>query len=313
MIAPQRRGLQVSLSLRARAAGAAFAVTLIAVAFAATLAAVAATAAATAAVAGPKAATQPGGETPSDRAPRKPSREIVLIHGLGSNAAVWDRVVPYLMGTAQVATYELHGHGETQPMPDPTIDKEAVALGEFLRDNGIEYPTLVGHAMGGMIAMRYTVDHPAAVHRLIVIDAAPRQLASFEEKMQVANALVDDYERFVAARYLAYSDDEEISREIVDAALRTDVGSFVSLVMSSFDFDLTEPISRLSVPILVIGSDLLFPEDKDPRVVLVQIGFGPAQNVAFRRIAGAGHYVMLEQPVTTAAAILAFAATRQFD
>jgi pimeloyl-ACP methyl ester carboxylesterase len=236
-------------------------------------------------------------------------REIVLIHGLGASAAVWDEVKPYLMGSMAVWTYELHGHGETQPMADPSVAREAEALAAFLRERDIVYPTLVGHGLGGMVAMRYTFDHPAVVYRLVVIDAAPRQLATEEEKRFVALSLLQDYDRFVAARYASYSPRDDISRRIVDMALKTHEATFIALLMSSFDFDLTDEMARQAVPILVLGSEMLFPAGSDTRTVLDQLGYGQARTVAFKRVAGAGHYVMLERPVHTASVLLAFAVT----
>jgi pimeloyl-ACP methyl ester carboxylesterase len=233
--------------------------------------------------------------------------EIVLIHGLGANASVWDGVAPYLRGTMKVWTYELHGHGETPPLRNPSIDAEAAALGKFLQEQDLPYPTLVGHGMGALIAMRFAFDHPADVYRLIVIDAAPRQLATDEQKEHIARSLAEDYDRFVAARYLGYSPNPAVADRIVDMALKTDSLSFISLLMSSFDFDLTDELPKQSVPILVIGSEMLFPQESDARAILDQIGFDKARTVSFKRIPFTGHYVMLESPVNLASVILAFA------
>ena len=96
---------------------------------------------------------------------------MVLIHGLGSSAEVWDGLAPYLMGTFRVFRFELAGHGRTQPIDDPTIAKEVERLSDFLLENDVLYPTLVGHGLGGMIALSFALDHPADVHRLILMDS----------------------------------------------------------------------------------------------------------------------------------------------
>ncbi len=238
--------------------------------------------------------------------------EVVLIHGLGANASVWDDVAPYLRGMLKVWTYELHGHGETPPLRDPSIATEAAALGEFLREHDLPYPTLVGHGMGALIALRFAFDNPADVYRLILIDAAPRQLATDAEKEHIARSLAEDYDRFIASRYINYSPIPAVSDRIVDMALKTDSLSFISLLMSSFDFDMTDELPQQSVPILVVGSEMLFPRDADARAILDHIGFGKARTVSFRRIPFSGHYVMLERPVSLASVILAFAAYDEF-
>ena len=238
--------------------------------------------------------------------------EMVLIHGLGANASIWDDVLPYLRGTFKVWTYELHGHGTTRPMPDPTIAKEAAALGQFLVDNDIPRPVLVGHGMGGLIAMRFALDNPRDVERLVIIDAAPKQLATTADKTHVAESLLKDYDRFVASRYLNYSPEAELSDHIVDMALRTDSASFISLVMSSFDFDLTDDLSRQAIPILVIGSAMFFPHPDSNAQALDSMGYAAARTISFKRVAQTGHYIMLERPVYLASILLAFGAYEEF-
>lgn len=238
-------------------------------------------------------------------------RQIILIHGLGSSASVWDQVTPILQGAFRVWLFELPGHGRTQPISQPTIDSLAKLLQDYITENEIEYPTLVGHAMGGLIAMRYTFSHPAEVDRLIVIDAAPKQLASQEQKLIVADQLMNDYDRFVASQYLELSTRQELNERILDQALRTDSATFIALLMSSFDFDLTEELPRQAVPILVVGSHALFPAPERAKERLNEIGYGKAHTISFKHMPEVGHYVMLEMPIHLASVILAFTASEQ--
>jgi len=239
--------------------------------------------------------------------------EMVLIHGLGSNAAVWDEVLPYLKGTFKVRVFEMAGHGSTQPVLDPSLEHEVGRLADFIAQEGLAYPTLVGHGFGGMVALEYALDHPADVHRLIMIDSAPRQLAVPEQKAAIAKALVEDYDRFVASRYLNLGPDPEVNERVMDTALRTDSATFISLLMSSFDFDLTDRLSRLSVPLLVIGSQLMFPDEESSQGVLRQVGFDHARSLTFKRVGGTGHFMMLERPVYVASVLLAFGVTADYE
>ncbi|MDX2474481.1 MAG: alpha/beta hydrolase [Candidatus Krumholzibacteria bacterium] len=238
--------------------------------------------------------------------------EIILIHGLGANASVWDEVVPFLKGTFKVQVFELAGHGATQPIADDSITAEVARLQEFIKEVDFAYPTLVGHGLGGMIAMQYALDHPADVHRLIVMDSAPMQLASQEQKAAVAEQLIGDYDQFIATRYLNMSLRESVTDKVVDMALRTDSTTFVSLLMSSFDFDLTDRLGQLSVPMLVVGSELMFPPADSSRHLLEHYGFNHARSLSFKRVARSGHYMMLEEPIMTASVLLAFGVTAEY-
>jgi pimeloyl-ACP methyl ester carboxylesterase len=263
------------------------------------------------------AADSPIGSPPAKLRPvRKgepPRFEIVLIHGLGGAAAEWDQVEPYIKNTFRVFHFELSGHGRTQPVMDPTIASESERLAAFIRDNGIANPSLVGHGLGGMIAMQYALDHPDDVYRLILLDTAPKQLASAAEKAQIGQQLIASYEQFVAQRYAVMSPNEEVSKRILDMALKTHAPSFVSLLMSSFDFDVTDRLRGLKVPMLVIGSELMFPKPDDTQQVLASIGYDKARSLSFKRFGRTGHYIMLEQPVMLASVLMAFGVSADYQ
>ncbi len=239
--------------------------------------------------------------------------EMVLVHGLGGSAAIWDEVKPYLMGTFKVYVFELAGHGRTQPVHDESITTEVHRLEDFIAEQGVAYPTIVGHGLGGMIALQYALDHPADVHRLIVLDSAPRQMISADEKGHVADLLLKDYDRFVASRFLNMSEKPAVTDKVVDIALRTDSASFISLLMSSFDYDMTKRLHTLSVPLLVVGSSYMFPEGSNSQNVLKELGWGAARSLTFKRIDHAGYYMMLDRPVYTASVLLAFGVTADYS
>jgi len=237
--------------------------------------------------------------------------EIVLIHGLGSNNEIWRHFAPYLMGSYKVWEFELPGHGSTKPIVNPDIVSVSELLNQFMRDNDIAYPTLVGHGVGGLIALRFTIDHPADVYRLIMIDIAAKQLATIEQKSSLVDGLLRDYDYTIASHYIDISPDSSIVHEVIDQALRTDSTSFISLLTSTLDFDYSSELADHSVPLLVIGSESLFPDQQTIRQRLRVLGFAKVWNLNFKRIEGSGHFVMLERPVVLAQTVLTFIKSEQ--
>ena len=257
--------------------------------------------------------TEPKSKLPQFNPGAAPRFEMVLIHGLGGAASEWSQVEPYLKGTFKVAAFEMAGHGSTQPVMDPTIVTEAARLGDFIRRSGMTRPTLVGHGLGGMVALQYALDHPGDINRLIMLDTAPRQLADQKQKEEIGKALIDDYDRFVGERYAMMSPDEAITKQILDMALRTHAPTFVSLLMSSFDFDLTDRLRTLTVPLLVVGSELMFPKPDEAQPMLAQYGYDKARTLSFKRFGRTGHYIMLEQPVMLASVMMAFGVDGSYE
>lgn len=246
-------------------------------------------------------------DVPSQLREGRGEDELVLIHGLGSNAAIWDGITPYLKGTFHVWAFELSGHGKTAPVDRPTIAGEAARLGAYLDAEDIQYPTLVGHGVGGMIALRYALDNPARVRRLVLMDTTAKSLTTEDQQLDTAAKLAADYDRTVAERYLNMSPDDQVTERILDDALRTDSATFISLLMDTNRFDVTGELGDLTVPLLIVGSELMFPAEVDSRVVLGAVGFANARTLSFKRMERTGHFMMLEKPMLTASVILAFA------
>ncbi len=243
----------------------------------------------------------------NDLSERHSDYDMVLVHGLGSSAGVWDETVPFLQPFFNVWVYEMPGHGTTEPITNASIASFAEDLGAFIHDNDIRNPVLVGHGLGAMLAMTYAFDHPSALDRLVIIDAAPKQLASSEQKASIATQLMENYDHFVAGYFLNMSPREEINQTVTDQALRTDVITFQQLMMSSFDFDLSESLKRQSIPMLVVGSAMFFPDPTLARERMSQMGFGNARAINFKTMPELGHFMMLEQPGYLASVIVAFA------
>ena len=234
--------------------------------------------------------------------------EVVLIHTIGSSAACWDDVAARLSEFYDVRVYELPGHGDTPPIEDLTIDSAAAHLESWIAANGLVYPVVVGHGMGGLIAMRHAFSHPNDVKKLVLIDSAPRQFADKEQKLQVTEQLLENYDRFVASYYLNMSGIDSVANRMADQALRTDRASFTQLLMSSFDFDYTAELGISPIPLLVVGSGFFFPDSSSEGATetLGRLGFGAARTLNFKTMPNIGHFVMVEQPDFLSSVIVAF-------
>ena len=95
------------------------------------------------------------------------------------------------MLSARYHTYavDLRNHGQSPH--DETFDYPSMVddVAAFLDAHGIENPVLMGHSMGGKVAMNFAVAHPDKLGRLIVVDIAGARLAAFPLRDRiVANA-----------------------------------------------------------------------------------------------------------------------------
>jgi pimeloyl-ACP methyl ester carboxylesterase len=98
---------------------------------------------------------------------------LLLIHGLGGAAANWDLLAPPLGKTRRLVVVDLPGHGGSEPLPAaPSLDPYADRVARVAELEGLGATDVVGHSLGGLIALRLAIRRPATVRRLVLAAAA---------------------------------------------------------------------------------------------------------------------------------------------
>jgi pimeloyl-ACP methyl ester carboxylesterase len=99
---------------------------------------------------------------------------LLLVHGFGDNCFSWDGWTEVLAKDHRVIAIDLPGHGLTQaPAGFPAApDRIADVVGAFLAKQGLAHVAVAGNSLGGAVAWQLALRHPAAVGRLILVDAA---------------------------------------------------------------------------------------------------------------------------------------------
>jgi len=247
---------------------------------------------------------------------------LVLVHGLGGAAANWLALAPLLVPGRRVLVPELPGHGGSAPLAAaPSLNAYADRLGVLLEREGCAPAAIVGHSLGGAIAVRLAIRLPAAVRALVLAGAAGissgsrnaryaltvtgivkpgRKIAPYRRRV----ARSDTLKRLVFGRWGA-ADPPALSPELVEAYLagparHTDtVSAAKALVRDDVRLDL----DRVRCPSLVLWGA------RDNQLSLAD-GFDYARRLRapLRTIADCGHLLIAERPVACADAIADFLA-----
>lgn len=97
---------------------------------------------------------------------------LLLIHGMAGSSDTWRSVIPQLSKKFRVIAPDLLGHGESaKPRGDYSLGAFAVWLRDFLDELGVSQATLVGHSLGGGVAMQFAYQHPDYATRLVLISS----------------------------------------------------------------------------------------------------------------------------------------------
>jgi len=97
---------------------------------------------------------------------------ILLIHGIGDNSTTWDVIHAKLAQRFTVIAPDLLGHGKSdKPRADYSVAAYANGMRDLLSVLDIERVTIVGHSLGGGVAMQFAYQFPQLVERLILVSA----------------------------------------------------------------------------------------------------------------------------------------------
>jgi pimeloyl-ACP methyl ester carboxylesterase len=97
---------------------------------------------------------------------------LVLIHGITGSSRTWDEVIPPLAERHTVIAPDLLGHGESaKPRGDYSLGAYASGVRDLLIALDIDTATVVGHSLGGGVAMQFAYQFPERVERLVLVSS----------------------------------------------------------------------------------------------------------------------------------------------
>ncbi|PSR54827.1 alpha/beta hydrolase [Adhaeribacter arboris] len=99
---------------------------------------------------------------------------FVILHGLFGISDNWQTLAKYWSQKYHVYLLDLRNHGRSPQSTDFNYDLMVEDLSEFITEHNLVNPVIMGHSMGGKVAMNFALSHPNQVSKLIVVDIAPR-------------------------------------------------------------------------------------------------------------------------------------------
>ena len=99
--------------------------------------------------------------------------DVVLLHGLFGQGSNLGSIARALQDDFRVHSPDLPDHGRSFWCEQPTIDAYAAAVSAWMHSRDIPRAHVVGHSLGGKVAMQLALSEPALVDRLVVADIAP--------------------------------------------------------------------------------------------------------------------------------------------
>jgi pimeloyl-ACP methyl ester carboxylesterase len=227
---------------------------------------------------------------------------LVLIHGAGHSAGLWDALIAGLAERAAALAVDLPGHGGRTAEPGrESIAAYAEWLMDWIRRNTLGRVVLCGHSMGGAIVQHLLVHHPDLFAAGVLVNSGAR----LRVKNEFLDGILRNHARFLDQLF-GYGFAEHHQTPTMREAFVRSCNGAPHTALRDFnacnDFDMMQQIGVIGVPILVIAADL-------DRMTPLKYGTFLVEKIAGARlcvIPSAGHYAPMEQPATVTAAIIDF-------
>lgn len=186
-------------------------------------------------------------------------RPVLFLHGWMGSWRYWFPTMERTSDHFRTYSFDFWGFGESRRQTTTeSVQAYSNQVIRFLDALGIERVTLVGHSMGGMVALKTAINHPKRIERVAAV-GAPIVGTSLSLLLKLTDqpvlseafARLPRFRRFMFQRFLGMKDDPALS-EILDDSIKSTSTTMTRSVGSMLRTDLRPELSRLAVPALIV-------------------------------------------------------------
>jgi pimeloyl-ACP methyl ester carboxylesterase len=174
---------------------------------------------------------------------------VVFAHSAAGSTDQWSAQLSHLRETRRAVALDLRGHGQSQPPSDGDYSMQAMAsdIGQVSDALGLSRFILIGHSMGGAVALAHAAARPARVAGLLLLDAASDGRAMpAEQKLGILQALRSSAYRPTIEAYwdtLLVGSSPRVRQYLLSQLARTREQTVVESLAALFEFD---PVTALA-------------------------------------------------------------------
>lgn len=250
--------------------------------------------------------------------------DVVLVHGLASTTRVWKGTVERVPGH-RYHLVQIAGMGANPPggnAQGALIAPVAEEIARYIREEKLGKPAVIGHSMGGTIAMMVAARHPESVGKLMVVDMSPFVGAMFggpnatadsvrpiadAMRARSAKATPEDRERERKATITSMIDTESERAGPIEDGLASDPNAVANAFSELIVTDLRPELASIKAP-----TEVLYVTPKGAPFTDAQMdemykaAFANLDGVKLERVPNSAHFIMLDQPDVFADKVKAF-------
>ena len=231
-------------------------------------------------------------------------QDLMIIHGLFGMSDNWDSIGKQFAKYCKVHLVDLRNHGRSPHAEDFNYEVMCEDVLEYMEDNNIDNPIILGHSLGGKVGIKFAFTYPEKIEKLIVVDIAPREyntdfvqsllqflhklpLEDFEKREEIDKILSSTYEDKSIRLFLLKNLYRKENKEF---AWRFNIDVLLEKVSSIQEADFIKGICAVPTHFIRGGnSNYITNEDK----LIINKHFS---DFSITTIDGVGHWLHAEDP-----------------
>lgn len=192
-------------------------------------------------------------------------QSIIFIPGFASSGEVWDETKSIYDKDFTCYTLTMAGFAEVKAQPNATFANWETSIVNYIKENKIENPILIGHSMGGGLALAIASDYPELIKKIIVVDALPCLPALMnptfkpEEKPdcsvminQMTSATNEQFYQMQKMSIPSLVADTSKQELVMGWSVKSDRRTFAEMYCDFSNTDLREKIKTIKCPSLIL-------------------------------------------------------------
>lgn len=214
-------------------------------------------------------------------------RHFLCLHGLADTLDIWKRLAPSLEARGRVTRIDQRGHGRSgAPLGPYSLADLASDVVAVLDTEGVERTILVGHSMGGIVAMQTALAHPERIAALVLIGTTSEcreRIADWYERI----ALAAEKDGLAGLGRAIYG--EESTKQIAGDA--QGIANVTRMLKSLYSDPLTPRLGELRCPVLIAVGEQ---DPMGPKASEIILGAVPTGRGELLRVPDKGHWLHIE-------------------
>jgi len=195
---------------------------------------------------------------------------VILIPGLASSGDTWKTTVARYQDRFECHVLTLAGFAGTPPIAEPLLAAVRAELPEYIRSRHLNRPIVIGHSLGGTLAMAVAADHPDIVGPLVVVDMVPflggsalgaSSLAEVQPRIAAMRAGMDaisdaqwaeSAKSGASVKYMVTSPADLTT--IIGWSVASDRHAVTNALADVYGTDLRQDVARIQTPVLALST-----------------------------------------------------------